>query len=58
MEYVDPAGLEALVASCLIALDKCPGVCPIGVGKCLRRLIGRAIVQCTKMDILRIIGDQ
>ena len=31
MEYVDPAGLEALVACRLIALDKRPGVCPIGV---------------------------
>ena len=57
-EYVDPAGLEALVACRLIALDKCSGVRPIGVGECLRRLIGRAVVQCTKMDILRVIGDQ
>ena len=57
-EYVDPAGLETLVAFQLIALDKCPGVRPISVGECLRRLIGRAVVRCTKMDILRVIGDQ
>ena len=57
-EYVDPAGLEFLVACRLIALDKCPGVRPISVGECLRRLIGKAVVQCTKMDILHVIGDQ
>ena len=56
-EYVDPAGLEALVACRLIALEKCPGVCPIDVGECLRRPIERAIVQSTKMDILHVIGD-
>ena len=53
--YVDPAGLEALVACRLIALDKCPGVQLIGVGECLRRLIGRVVVQCTKMDIFHVV---
>ena len=48
-EYVDPAGLETLVAFQLIALDKCPGVRPISVGECLRRLIGRA-------DWMRIVA--
>ena len=56
-DYVDPAGLEALVACWLIALDKYPGVRPNIVGECLMRLIGRAVVQCTKMNILHVIGD-
>ena len=32
-DYVDPAGLSAFAACCLTALDKCPGVWPISVGK-------------------------
>ena len=44
-EFVDPVGIEALVSCRLIALDKCPGIRPIGVGECLRRLIGRAVIQ-------------
>ena len=57
-QYFDPDGTKTLVACRLIALDKCPGVRPIGVGECLRRLIGRAVIQCTKEDLLRVIGDQ
>ena len=34
--YIDPRGLMPLVASRLIALDKNPGVNPIGVGEVLR----------------------
>ena len=42
--FVDPAGIVGLVASRLIALDKNPGVRPIGVGEVVRRIISRVIL--------------
>ena len=57
-EFVDPGGIEAPVSCRLIALDKCPGIRPIGVGECLRRLVGRAVIQCIKTDLLCAIGNQ
>lgn len=49
--YVDPKGLMALVACRLIALDKCPGVRPIGIGEVVRRIIGRAVLSIFKTAI-------
>ena len=42
--FVDPDGLAPLLSSRLIALDKCPGVRPIGVAEIARRIIGKAIM--------------
>ena len=54
--YVDPLGISALVASRLIALDKNPGVRPIGIGEVVRRVIGKAILSVIKPDILDVTG--
>ena len=54
--YVDPSGLSAFVACRLIALDKCPGVRPIGIGETVRRIIGKAIALTIKEDIQEAAG--
>ena len=41
-EYVDPDAIESLPACRLIALNKNPGVRPIGVAVTLRRIMGKA----------------
>ena len=55
-QLTDPAGLSALLASRLIALDKCPGVRPIGVGEVSRGIIGKAILQVIGEDIREVAG--
>ena len=43
--------VRALVSGRLIVLDKCHGVRPIGVGKCLRRIICKSVAEFTKTDL-------
>ena len=50
--------ISALTTCRLIALDKCPGVRPIGVGETLRRLISNAILRVTHDDILKAVGSR
>ena len=40
-EYVDPVGIEALLANRGIAIAKNPGLRPVGVGEIVRRIIGK-----------------
>ena len=56
--YVDPQGISSLTACRLVALDKRPGVRPIGVGETLRRLISKAVLHVTRDDILKAVGCQ
>ncbi len=54
---VDPVGLSPLIACRLIALDKCPGVRPIGIGETARRIIGKAILHIVREDIQEVAGS-
>ena len=40
----EPAVLMPFVACRLIPLDKCPDVCPIGIGDVSRRMVAKAIL--------------
>ena len=48
--------IRALISNRLIALDKCPGVHPIGIGESLRRIIGKAICSATCLDLAVVCG--
>ena len=54
--YIDPAGLHPLLASRLIALNKHPGVRPIRVGEVVRRIIGMAVLQVVRHDVVEVAG--
>ena len=48
--------IRALMANRLIPLDKCPGVRPIGVGECIRRVLGKTMSMATGSDVVDICG--
>ncbi len=54
--YVDPTHIKPLLASRLIALDKNPGVRPIGIGDTARRIIAKAVLTIISTDIQEATG--
>ena len=53
---VDPNAVVPFLACRLIALDKNPGVRPIGICKVPRRIIAKAVLSITKQDVLDAAG--
>jgi len=49
--------LEAYTSCRLIPLDKNPGVRPIGIGETIRRIIGKAILQIVRNDVIESAGS-
>ena len=54
--YVDPKSISPLLACRLIALDKKPGVRPIGIGDTARQIIAKAVLSVAKPDIQEASG--
>ena len=55
---IDPKGISPLLACRLIALDKCPGVRPIGVCETHRRIIAKAVLYITRSDLQDAAGPR
>jgi uncharacterized C2H2 Zn-finger protein len=56
-EYVPWHQIQALMSSRLVALDKCPGVRPIGIGECLRRIISKCMILATGSEVTEACGQ-
>ena len=54
--FTDPDALQPLLNCCLIALDKNPGVRPIGISEISRRINTKAVLQVVKQDVLDAVG--
>uniref|UniRef100_A0A0G4GFL8 Uncharacterized protein n=1 Tax=Chromera velia CCMP2878 TaxID=1169474 RepID=A0A0G4GFL8_9ALVE len=48
--------VKALIACRLVALDKCPGVRPVGIGEAIKRLLGNAVMKETRKELQEACG--
>uniref|UniRef100_A0A0G4I3E4 Reverse transcriptase domain-containing protein n=1 Tax=Chromera velia CCMP2878 TaxID=1169474 RepID=A0A0G4I3E4_9ALVE len=48
--------VKALMACRLVALDKCPGVRPVGMGEAIRRFLGKAVMKETREELQEACG--
>ena len=57
VELVDPVSIFPLLSCRLPALDKHPGVRPIGIGEVPRRIIAKTILAVVRDDIQSAVGS-
>ena len=55
-EYHDPSTLTAYLNNRLVALDKDPGVRPVGIGEVERRAIGKAVLNVLSQEVKDAAG--
>ena len=55
-EFIDPTSMEAFVACRLVPLNKNPGIDPIGICECLRRIVGKAVLSAVGPYVREVIG--
>ena len=55
--FVDPQSLAPFLSCRLIALDKNPGVRPIGIGEVARRIVAKAVLTILRTDIQEAAGS-
>ena len=51
------AAYRALMACCLVALDKEPGTRPVGIGETFRRLIAKCVLKVTGLQATAACGN-
>ena len=56
-QHIKPDSLKEFLAGRMVALDKNPGVRPIGVGEVLRRIVSKAVTTTLNADIQRAAGN-
>ena len=49
-------GLAPLLACTLVALDKCPGVRPIGICETVRKIVTKAVLFMAKGDLQEVVA--
>ena len=57
VELLDPVSISPLISCRLVALDKCPGVRPIGIGEVPRCIIAKTILIDVRYDIQSAVGS-
>ena len=51
------AAIRALMSNRLMALDKCPGVRPVGIGEIWRRLFARCVLKVAGTEAKEACGS-